>query len=71
MDRAYFDLIRCCIECANLANYIAKNCNYNQEIMARTNVYISSAYHEASHLRQCLNELLQVQAISTKIQEQP
>lgn len=64
MDSAYYDLIRCCIDCANSANIIAKNSNYNQEIMARTDVYIVSACKEAFRLRQCLDELLKVQAIS-------
>lgn len=66
MDSAYYDLIRCCIDCASFANIIARNSNYNQEIMVRTDVYIVSACKEAFRLRQCLDELLKVQAVSLR-----
>lgn len=64
MDDAYFDLIRYCIDCVSYANIIARCSNYNQEIMARTDVYIVSACKEAFRLRQCLDELMKVQSIS-------
>ena len=68
MDSAYFDLIRYCIDCSSLANVIARNSNYNQEIMVRTDVYITSACKLAYRLRQCLDELIKVQAL-TPIQQ--
>lgn len=61
LDRAYFSLIDGCNDCVSLANAIAANANYKDEIQAATNHLIVDCCKEAMRMRRILQEVIERQ----------
>lgn len=61
LDKAYFSLINDCCECVNLANWIASNSNYKEEIRTATDPLVVDCCREAYRLMQTLREVIQRQ----------
>lgn len=58
LDRAYFSLIDSCSEVVKLANMIAGNANYKEEIQTATDPLIVDCCKEAARLRRTLQEVI-------------
>lgn len=58
LDRAYFSLIDSCNEAVKMANTVACNANYKEEIQTATDPLIVDCCKEAARLRRTLQEVL-------------
>ena len=61
MERAYFHLLEKTMDCATMAQYIAKNANYKQSIDSATSGRLQKLIEASENLRRELQNLLSEQ----------